>query len=41
MAVISRWIAGCRYQYVGQNSGSGLTVNSWMYVSMCEAEQWQ
>ena len=41
MAVISRWIAGGMYQCVEKNSGSGLTVDSWRYVPMCEAEQCQ
>ena len=41
MVVFSRWTAGGMYLCVEQNSGSGLTVNSWRYVSMCGAEQWQ
>ena len=41
MAVISRWIAGGMYQYVKQTSGSGLTVDSWWYIPMCGADQWQ
>ena len=41
MAMISRWIAGGMYQYVEQNSGSVLSVDSWRYVPMCGAEEWQ
>ena len=41
MAVVSRWIAGGMYKCVEQNSGSVITVDSWRYVSMCGAEQWQ
>ena len=41
MTVISRWIAEGMYQYVEQNSGSDITVDSWRYVPICGAEQWQ
>ena len=41
MAVISRWIAGGMYLGVEQNSGSVLTEDSWRYIPMCGAEQWQ
>ena len=41
MAVFSRRIAGGIYLCVEQNSGSDITVDSWRYVPMCGAEQWQ
>ena len=41
MAVFSRRIAGGMYQCVEQNSGSNITVNSWRFVPICGAEQWQ
>ena len=41
MAVISWWIAGGMYQYVEQTSGRDITVDSWRYVPICGAEQWQ
>ena len=41
MAVLSRWIAGGMNLCVEQNSGSDITVDSWGYVPMCGAEQWQ
>ena len=41
MAVVSRWIAGGMYQCVEHTSGSDITVDSWRYVSICGADQWQ
>ena len=41
LAVFSRKIAGGMYQCMKQTSGSGLTVDSWRYVPMCGADQWQ
>ena len=41
MAVLSRKIAGGKYQCMEQNSGSVITEDSWRYVSICGAEQWQ
>ena len=41
MAVISRWIAAVKYQYVEQNSGSVVSVDSWRYIPMCGTDQWQ
>ena len=41
MAVISRWIAAGKYQCVEQTSGSVLMEDSWRYVPMCGAEEWQ
>ena len=35
VAVFSRWIAGCMYLCVEQNSGSVLTEDSWRYIPMC------
>ena len=41
MAVISRWIAGGMYQCVEQYSDSVLSEDSWWYIPMCGADQWQ
>ena len=41
VAVVSRWVAGGMYQCLEQNSGSDITVDSWRYVPMFGAEQWQ
>ena len=41
VAVLSRWIAGCMYQYVEQTSDSVLSVDSLRYVPICGADQWQ
>ena len=41
MAVFSGRIAGCMYQCVEQISCSDITVDSWRYVPICRAEQWQ
>ena len=41
MAVLIRWIAGCMYQYVEQTSDSVLTEDSWRFVPMYGAEEWQ
>ena len=41
MAVLSRRIAGGMYQCVEQNCDNDITVDSWRYVAMCEADQWQ
>ena len=41
MAMFLRRIAGGMYQCVNQKSGSDITVDSWRYVPICGAEQWQ
>ena len=41
VAVVSLWIAGGMYQCVEQTSVIDITVDSWRYVPICGADQWQ